>query len=126
MLTVLPEMLRTASFDGERMKAAAGGFALATELADYLAARGVPFREAHRAVGQLVRRCEELGVTLEEASVEEIAAAHPALADLPRELLRPEGSVANKKSPGSTSPASVEEQLEKARRFLGSSLPNAP
>jgi argininosuccinate lyase len=126
MLAVLPEMLRTASFDGERMKAAAGGFALATELADYLAARGVPFREAHRAVGQLVRRCEELGVTLEEAPVEEIAAAHPALADLPRELLTPEGSVANKKSPGSTSPASVEEQIEKARRFLGSSLPDVP
>jgi argininosuccinate lyase len=126
MLAVLPEMLRTASFDGERMKAAAGGFALATELADYLAARGVPFREAHRAVGQLVRRCEELGVTLEKAPAEEIAAAHPALADLPRELLTPEGSVANKKSPGSTSPAFVEEQLEKARRFLGSSLPNVP
>ena len=119
MLAVLPEMLRTASFDGARMKAVAGGFALATELADYLAARGLPFREAHRAVGRLVRRCEELDITLEEAPDEEIAAAHPALADLPRELLTPEGSVANKKSPGSTSPASVEEQLEKARMFLG-------
>src|ERR671920_552253 len=58
VLAVLPEMLRTASFDGTRMHETAGGFALATELADYLAAQGVPFREAHRAVGQLVRRCE--------------------------------------------------------------------
>ena len=124
MLAVLPEMLRTASFDGERMKAAAGGFALATELADYLAARGVPFREAHRAVGRLVRRCEELGVALEEAPDEEFAATHPILADLPRELLTPEGSVANKRSPGSTSPTSVEEQLEKARMFLSASLPD--
>ncbi len=120
MLAVLPEMLRTASFDGARMKAAAGGFALATELADYLAAHGVPFREAHWAVGQLVRRCEELGVTLEEAPAEELTAAHPILVGLPRDLLTPEGSVANKKSTGSTSPASVEEQLERARKVLGS------
>src|ERR671912_531999 len=124
VLAVLPEMLRTASFDGARMQAAAGGFALATELADYLAARGVPFREAHRAVGQLVRRCEEAQIFLEDVPEEEVAAAHPALADLPRELLTPEGSVANKKSPGSTSPASVEEQLEKARMFLSASLPD--
>src|ERR687890_602447 len=115
MLAVLPEMLRTASFDGARMKAAAGGFALATELADYLAAHGVPFREAHRVVGQLVRRCEEVGVTLEEVPAEELTAAHPILAGLPRDLLTPDGSVANKKSTGSTSPASVEEQLERAR-----------
>jgi argininosuccinate lyase len=120
MLAVLPEMLRTASIDGARMKAAAGGFALATELADYLAAQGVPFREAHRAVGQLVRRCEELGVTLEEVPAEELTAAHPILAGLPRDLLTPEGSVANKKSTGSTAPASVEEQLERARKVLGS------
>jgi argininosuccinate lyase len=119
MLAVLPEMLRTASFDGVRMQEAAGGFALATELADYLAARGVPFREAHRAVGRLVRRCEELGVTLEEVPLEELAAAHPTLRDLPRDLLTPGGSIANKKALGSTSPGSVEEQIRQARELLG-------
>ena len=118
VLAVLPEMLRTASFGGERMARAAGGFALATELADFLAARGVPFREAHRAVGQLVRRCEEAGISLEEVSDEELAAAHPALADLPRRLLTPKGSVANKKSSGSTSFDFVEEQLRRARELL--------
>src|ERR687894_3183605 len=111
MLTVLPGMLRTARFDRERILWVAGGFALATELADFLAARGVPFREAHPAVGGLVRRCEERGVSLEEVPREDLAAAHPALAGVPRELLTPEGSVANKKSPGSTSPESVEAQL---------------
>ena len=121
MLTVLPGMLRTARFDRERILRAAGGFALATELADFLAARGVPFREAHRAVGGLVRRCEELGVRLEEVSGEQLAAAHPVLAELPRELLTPRGSVAVKKSPGSTSPQSVEAQLGTARRFLNAS-----
>jgi argininosuccinate lyase len=118
MLAVLPEMLHTARFGGERMAEAAGGFALATELADFLAARGVPFREAHRAVGGLVRRCEALGVPLEEVPDEELAAAHPALAELPRDLLTPGGSIANKRSPGSTAPRSVELQLEEARRFL--------
>ncbi len=118
MLAVLPEMLRTTRFDAGRMRGAAGGFALATELADYLAVRGVPFREAHRSVGELVRRCEELGVSLEEIPTEELAAAHPALAEIPPELLTPEGSVANKRSPGSTAPGSLTSQLEDARKFL--------
>ena len=122
MLAVLPEMLRTARFDGVRMTEAAGGFALATELADFLAARGVPFREAHTAVGRLVRRCEELGVSLEEVPPQELASAHPALEDLPRGLLTPGGSVSNKQSPGSTSPASVALQLGAARAFLEEAL----
>ncbi len=118
MLVVLPEMLRTASFHGEKMREAAGGFALATELADFLAARGVPFREAHQAVGQLVRRCEELGVSLENVPREELASAHSDLEHLPEGLLTAEGSVSNKKSSGSTSPGSVEAQLRHAREFL--------
>ena len=118
MLAVLPEMLRTARFDGDRTYDAAGGFALATELADFLAAGGVPFREAHHAVGRLVKRCEDLGVSLEDLPQEELAAAHPALAELPEGLLSPRGSVRNKRSAGSTSPGSVDGQLREARAFL--------
>jgi argininosuccinate lyase len=118
MLTALPEMLRTARFDGERMEEAAGGFALATELADFLAAGGVPFREAHHAVGRLVKKCEDLETSLEGLPREELAAAHPALAELPEGLLSPRGSVRNKRSAGSTSPGSVEGQLREARAFL--------
>ena len=118
MLAVLPEMLRSARFDAGRMSEAAGGFALATELADFLAMKGVPFREAHHAVGRLVRRCEELGVSLEELSEDEFVSAHPALAELPTTLLTPEGSVANKRSAGSTSPASVAAQMQIARGYL--------
>ena len=118
MLAVLPEMLRTAKFHGERMRDAAGGFALATELADFLAMRGGAFREAHKAIGRLVQRCEELGITLEEVPSEELSAAHPALAEIPEGLLAPEGSVKNKKSAGSTSPTSVEAQLDRARKLL--------
>jgi argininosuccinate lyase len=118
MLGALPEMLRTARFDGGRMGEAAGGFALATELADFLAANGVPFREAHHAVGRLVKRCEDLGVSLEDVPREELAAAHPTLSELPEDLLSPRGSVHNKRSAGSTSPDSVDEQLGEARAYL--------
>lgn len=118
MLAVLPEMLRTARFHGERMHEAAGGFALATDLADFLSARGVPFREAHRAVGALVKRCEELEINLEEVPREELSGAHPALAELPEGLLTPRGSIANKKSAGSTSPGSVEARIRWAKDFL--------
>src|SRR5215210_9242970 len=106
MLAVLPEMLLTVRFHGGRMAEAAGGFALATELADFLAARDVPFREAHYAVGRLVRRCEEL------------AAVHPALAEVPAGLLTPRGSVQNKRSAGSTGPDFVGEQLGRVKAFL--------
>ena len=118
MLAVLPEMLRTARFHGDRMAEAAGGFALATELADFLAAGGVPFREAHHAVGRLVRRCEELGVSLEDVPQDELAAAHPVLSEVPEGLLTPDGSVHNKRSAGSTNPGSVSERLRQARAFL--------
>jgi argininosuccinate lyase len=118
MLAVLPEMLQTARFDSGRMAEAAGGFALATELADFLAAKGIPFREAHHAVGRLVRRCEELGVSLEDVPQEELAAAHPALSEVPEVLLTPRGSVQDKVSAGSTAPGSVEEQLRQAKAFL--------
>jgi argininosuccinate lyase len=118
MLAVLPEMLLTVRFHGGRMAEAAGGFALATELADFLAARDVPFREAHHAVGRLVRRCEELGVSLENVPQDELAAAHPALSEVPEGLLTPRGSVRNKISAGSTAPGSVGEQLRQAKAFL--------
>jgi argininosuccinate lyase len=118
MLAVLPEMLQTASFDSVRMAEAAGGFALATELADFLAAKGIPFREAHYAVGKLVRRCEELGVSLEDMPQDELEAVHPALSEVPEELLTPRGSVQNKLSAGSTAPGSVDEQLRRAKAFL--------
>ncbi len=118
MLAVLPEMLRTAHFHSGRMAEVAGGFALATELADFLAAKGVPFREAHHAVGRLVRRCEELGFSLEDVPQDELAAAHPDLSEVPEGLLTPQGSVQNKISAGSTAPGSVDDQLRQAKVFL--------
>ena len=68
-MTALPANMR---------KAAAGGFINATDCADYLTGKGVPFRDAYKATGGLVARCIELGVTLETLPLEEYQAACPA------------------------------------------------
>lgn len=78
-LEVLAPMLRSATFHAENMRAAAAkGFINATDCADYLTKKGVPFRDAYHVVGRLVRACAEAGTTLEELSLEEYQKAHPA------------------------------------------------
>ncbi|MDA0301442.1 MAG: argininosuccinate lyase, partial [Chloroflexi bacterium] len=78
-LRVVAAMLPTMTFDGARgAEAAVANFALATDVADYLAKRGVPFRDAHEAVGSLVARCEREGRTFTDLSLAEYQAAHPA------------------------------------------------
>ena len=78
-LKVLAPMLRTAAFHPENMRAAAAkGFITATDCADYLVGRGIPFRDAYSITGRLVNRCTELGLTLEELPLSEYQAVSPA------------------------------------------------
>ena len=78
-LKVLAPMLRTAAFHPENMRAAAAkGFINATDCADYLVGKGVPFRDAYSITGRLVNRCTELGLTLEELPLSEYQAVSPA------------------------------------------------
>ena len=71
-LSVLPDMLRAATFHKDAMYQAAGrGFINATDLADYLVHKGIPFRDAYRLSGRIVNRCIELGCTLETLSITE-------------------------------------------------------
>ena len=78
-LRVLAPMLRTAAFHPENMRAAAAkGFINATDCADYLVGRGIPFRDAYSITGRLVNRCTELGLTLEELPLSEYQAVSPA------------------------------------------------
>ena len=78
-LKVLAPMLRTAAFHPENMRAAAAkGFINATDCADYLVGRGIPFRDAYSITGRLVNRCTELGLTLEELPLSEYQAVSPA------------------------------------------------
>ena len=115
-LRIFAAMLPALAFDLPRMReAAAGGFALATDVADYLVRAGMPFREAHAVVGGLVREAEARGCELRELpfAVYEVASA----------LFRPDvleldvdAALASRDLPGGTAPARVREAAEALRR----------
>jgi argininosuccinate lyase len=113
---VLPAMtglVATLEFDTGRMaELAPQGFSLATDVAEWLVRQGLPFRVAHEVAGACVRRCEELGVELDELSDEQLAAISPALTPVVRDVLTVDGSVASRSGRGGTAPARVAEQLE--------------
>ena len=125
-LAVIAAMLPTLTFDAERGRAAAtADFALATDVADYLAKRGVPFREAHEAVGRLVARCEQEGRTLDELSLDDYRAIHPAFEEdvLAIDL---DSALAARSATGGTAPKAVAEQHEAARARLAAEREAAP
>ena len=121
MLEVSVAMLEDFHPDPERMRAAVdepSGYLLATEAADWLAKRGVPFREAHRAVGALVREAEERGAALEMLPIEVFRAAHPRFDETVYEALTPEAAVAARASIGGTSPRNVALELARWSRVF--------
>ncbi len=112
-------MISTLSFNRERMsQAAADDLVAATDLADLLVSKGVPFREAHGAVAGLVRVAVDSGRTLAELTDGEVQAAHPLLAVGFRERIAPESVLEAKSSLGGTAIVRVREQLGLARGVL--------
>jgi len=106
-------MVATLSFDTARLTdLAPRGFSLATDVAEWLVRRGVPFREAHEVAGAAVRRCEELGCDLPDLTDDQLAAVSASLTPAVREVLTVEGSVASRDGRGGTAPARVAEQLD--------------
>ena len=113
-LDVLPPMIRTARWRADRMaEAAIADFSLATDAADLLARRGVPFREAHEVTGKLVASCLTQGKTFADLTEAEWAAAHPVFAEERPPLTAPE-SLASRDVPGGTAPRRVAAQLAAA------------
>jgi argininosuccinate lyase len=112
-------MLRGISFDRERLAAASSDeFLAATDLADVLVRRGVPFREAHGVVAGIVRHALESGKRLSDLSDAEVAGFAQELVPGYRELLAEGAWLESKVSEGGTSLARVREQLERARVAL--------
>jgi argininosuccinate lyase len=112
-------LLRTASFNRERMAAAASDELMAaTDVADLLVRRGVPFREAHGIVGGLVRHALEHGKKLSEFSRDELSRFSDDLDDEYYEALSTRSWIESKQSEGGTASARVQEQLEKAREVV--------
>jgi argininosuccinate lyase len=112
-------MLDTADWQLERMASSVrGDFSTATDLADFLATTGVPFRQAHEIVGKLVIGCNELGCTLEELTPETLAAIVPEVPVEALAVLQPAGSVRRRESLGGPGPAAMVAQLAHARKLL--------
>ena len=93
-----------------------GDFLLATELADYLAFKGVPFRDAHRVAGRLVRWCEERGVGFEALTHEVLAEHHEAFGTDALDWLDPEAAAERRTSRGGTAWCEVERQVALLRK----------
>jgi argininosuccinate lyase len=99
-------------FDAKRMRAAAGGFALATDLAEYLVGRGTAFRQAHEIVGAIVRETAEAGRTLEDLSIAELRRHSSVFGADAIAMLRAENSVARRTIEGGPAPSTVKRLLK--------------
>jgi argininosuccinate lyase len=123
MMLVVPAVagaLDEVTFDHKRMRAAVSSGLMATDLADYLVDRGVSFRDAHGAVGRLVREAETAGVELDTLPFSSFASAHATFGADVLNALKPELSIARRNLPGGTGPDAVREQLAAATRALDS------
>src|SRR5689334_19730276 len=107
-------MIATLRFDTERMAALApAGFSLATDVAEWLVRRGVPFRVAHEVAGACVRAAEARGVDLQDLSDDELTAISPHLDPTVRQVLDVSGSLSSRDGRGGTAPVRVGEQRER-------------
>ena len=118
-VTIMKDMLLTASFDKERMAAScAGGFTNATDVADYLAKKGIPFREAHEVVGKLVLHCIQNGIDLTSLSLAEYQSLHPSFEADIYESLDFMACVEKRKGIGGPAPSAVKAHIQKAKGYM--------
>ncbi|HSY79241.1 MAG TPA: argininosuccinate lyase [Verrucomicrobiae bacterium] len=103
-------------FDAQRMRAAAGGFALTTDLAEYLVVHGTAFRQAHEIIGALVRETAAAGKSLEDLSIADLRRHSTAFAPDAIAILRAENSVARRTLEGGPAPSTVKRRLKELGR----------
>ena len=118
-LPVMAGLLRTLKLRPERMAAQLEAGLLATELADYLVRRGLPFREAHHAVGQAVRLAEDRGTALTDLTDADLRAISPHFGEDASSVLNVPAALAARAIPGGTAPEALAEQLRLAREQIG-------
>jgi argininosuccinate lyase len=118
LLPVVTAVIATLNINPERMRAALDEAMLATDLADYLVLRGLPFREAHHVSGRLVRRAAERGVPLSALSLEEMRAESSLFADDVAAVFDFAASAARRNSTGGTAPEAVRVQIAAARVLM--------
>ena len=119
-LTIFVDMAAGIRVKADAMRAAAlQGFATATDLADYLVKRGVPFRDAHEAVAHAVRECENQGCDLSDLTVAQLKSFHPAIDSDVHQVLTLEGSVQARHHIGGTAPDRVREAAQRVLQATG-------
>ena len=119
LLPAFAGMVATLTFHTDRLESLAPqGFALATDVAEWLVRQGVPFRVAHEVAGECVRVCEARGLELWDLTDTDLAAINPALTPHVRDVLTVAGSLASRNGRGGTAPARVTEQLDQVRQVL--------
>jgi len=121
LLPAVTGSVSTLRFEVERMRAAVSGAMMATDLADYLVRKQVSFRDAHGAVGRLVREAEESGVDLAVLPVETFKAAHAMFGDDVLLELTAERSISHREVAGGTGADAVAAQLNEAKSSLAQS-----
>jgi argininosuccinate lyase len=120
VLDVLPPLVDTLRFRLDRMRRAAGeDFATATDLADYLVGKGLPFRQAHEVVGRVVRHALETGQTLETLGLDDLRRFSPLIGADVRQAVSVEASLRARAVIGGTAPDAVRAALAQAHRLLG-------
>ncbi|MBB5214066.1 argininosuccinate lyase [Parapusillimonas granuli] len=113
-LTIFVDLVGGIRVKSEAMRAAAlQGFATATDLADYLVKKGLPFRDAHETVAHVVRMCDERGCDLADLTLEELKGINDLVEDDVFDVLTLEGSVASRKHVGGTAPERVKEEAQR-------------
>jgi len=119
LLPAITGMIETAKFDSAAIsKGAADGFSLATEIADFLAKKQIPFATAHEVAGECVKFCEKNGIGLDQLSDAQLLAIHPALTGEVKAFLNVKGAVASRTSSMGTSQKSIMEALAQLKKEI--------
>jgi argininosuccinate lyase len=119
-LAITTELLQNTTFHADRLQqATVGGFMTATDLADYLVKKNMPFRKAHGVVGKVVAFCQERNVELMDLTLAELREFSPVIENDVFEILSVEGSVNSRVSTGGTATIQVERALKRAEQQLG-------
>ena len=119
LLPAITGMIETAQFNSTAIsKGAADGFSLATEIADFLAKKQIPFATAHEVAGECVKFCEKNGIELDQLSDAQLLAIHPALTGEVKAFLNVKGAVASRTSSMGTSQKSVAAALTQLKKEI--------
>ena len=119
LLPAITGMIETAQFNSAAIsKGAADGFSLATEIADFLAKKQIPFATAHEVAGECVKFCEKNGIELDQLSDAQLLAIHPALTGEVKAFLNVKGAVTSRTSSMGTSQKSVTSALAQLKKEI--------